>query len=72
MDNDLNLESTTIGNFTQSQIYHVEKIDDNFWFAITDWNDLNEVHVVNSNGNEVAKYTTGQNPGDFAIWNKVD
>ena len=72
MDNDLNLESTTIGSFTQSQIYHVEKIDDNFWFAITDWNDLNEIHVIDINGNEVAHYQAGQNPGDFAKWTKLD
>ena len=72
MDNDLNLESTTIGSFTQSQIYHVEKIDDRFWFAITNWNDLNEIHVIDINGNEVAHYQAGQNPGDFAKWTKLD
>ena len=31
---------------------------------------LNEVRVVDSNGNELATYKVGQNPGDFAIWEK--
>jgi YVTN family beta-propeller protein len=72
MDAELNLEEVSIGNFEQEQVYHVEMINDNFWFAITDWNDLNEVHVVDSNGNELMIYEVGQNPGDFAFWSIND
>lgn len=68
MDAALNLEERTIGNYNQLNIYHVEKINDNFWFAITDWNELNEVRVVDANGNELFTYQVGQNPGDFALW----
>ena len=68
MDSELNLEEVTIGNFSQSQVYHVEKINNNFWFAITDYEDLNEVHVLDSSGSSVSVYDVGQNPGDFAVW----
>ena len=72
MDAELNLEERTIGNYNQSHIYHVEKINGNFWFAITDWDDLNEVRVVDSNGDELFTYKVGQNPGDFALWEQID
>ena len=68
MDSELNLEEVTIGNFNQNQVYHVELIDNNFWFAITDFSDLNEVHVLDDNGNTVNVYSVGQNPGDFVKW----
>ena len=70
MDSELNLDENVIGNYNQSQVYHVEKINDNIWFAITDWMDLNEVHVIDSNGSTIMRYEVGQNPGDFAIWEK--
>ena len=70
MDNELNLGEVIIGNYEQWQIYHIEKINGNFWFAITDYQNLNEVRVVDINGNELGIYKVGQNPGDFAIWNK--
>ena len=72
MDAELNLKERTIGNYNQSHVYHVEKINGNFWFAITDWNDLNEVRIVDSNGNELYIYKVGQNPGDFALWEQMD
>ena len=72
MDSELNLKERTIGNYNQSHVYHVEKINGNFWFAITDWNDLNEVRIVDSNGNELYIYKVGQNPGDFALWEQMD
>ena len=63
-----NLEENTIGNYNQLQVYHVEKINGKFWFAITDYQTLNEVKVVDSNGNEIESYSVGINPGDFARW----
>ena len=72
MDAELNLKERTIGNYNQSHVYHVENIKGNFWFAITDWNDLNEVRIVDSNGNELYTYKVGQNPGDFALWEQMD
>jgi len=69
MDQDLNLEEVLIGNFNQNQVYHVEKIDDYFWFAVTDYSNLNEIHVIDVNGNTLDIYQVGQIPGDFTKWN---
>tara|TARA_B100001029_G_scaffold179620_1_gene189909 strand:- start:1007 stop:2047 length:1041 start_codon:yes stop_codon:yes gene_type:complete len=68
MDNELNLEEVSIGTFNQNQVYHVELINNNFWFSITDYQSLNEVHVLDFNGNTINIYQAGQNPGDFAEW----
>ena len=71
MDNsNLNLDENIIGEFDQSQVYHVEEINGNIWFAITDYSDLNQVHAVDFEGNILNSYEVGQNPGDFAIWEK--
>ena len=69
LDENLNInESARIGNYEQSQVYHVEIIDDNIWVAITDYTTLNEVRVVDYTGNEIGAYSVGINPGDFAKW----
>ena len=70
MDSGLNLDENIIGSYNQSQVYHIEKIDGHLWFAITDYNDLNQVHVIDFNGNTLENYIVGQNPGDFAFWKK--
>ena len=71
MDSNLDLdEENKIGNYSQSQVYHVEIINNNIWFAITNYSTLNEVRVVNGEGIEIAVYEVGINPGDFTIWNK--
>ena len=72
MDSDLNLEEASIGLFNQSQVYHIEKIDENFWFGITNYVDINEVHVLAHDGEELDVYSVGRNPGDFAIWKNND
>ena len=61
-----------IGNYDQTQIYHVEIINDNIWFCITNWSDINLVKVVNNNGQEIASYTAGIMPGDLAYWKKSE
>ncbi len=68
MDANLNLDENIIGNYNQAQVYHIERINDNIWFAITDYNSLNEVHVIDFEGNSIRHYEVGQTPGDFAIW----
>tara|TARA_X000001036_G_scaffold440129_1_gene494735 strand:- start:953 stop:1933 length:981 start_codon:yes stop_codon:yes gene_type:complete len=71
MDNsNLNLDENIIGDFEQPQVYHVEEINGNIWFAITDYNELNQVHVVDFEGNLLNSYEVGQNPGDFVYWQK--
>jgi len=70
MDANLNLDENIIGNYNQSDIYHIEEINNNIWFAITDYNSLNEVHVIDFEGNSIGHYNVGQTPGDFAVWKK--
>ena len=74
LDDDLNfIAMGRIGNYKSPNIiYHMENINGNFWLAITDWNDLNEVRVVDSNGDELFTYKVGENPGDFALWEQID
>ena len=52
----------------------IEIINDNIWFCITNWSDINLINVVNSNGKEIARYTTniGIMPGDLAYWKKSE
>jgi len=59
-----------LGNYEQNQVYHVEIINDNIWFCITNWSDTNLIKVVNHNGQEIASYTAGIIPGDLAYWKK--
>ena len=61
-----------LGNYQQNQVYHVEIINDNIWFCITNWLDINLVNVVNSNGQEIASYNVGIGPGDLAYWKKSE
>ena len=61
-----------IGSYTQDQIYQVEIINDNIWFCITNWSNLNLVKVVNNNGQEIASYNVGIGPGDLAYWKKSE
>jgi len=61
-----------LGNYQQDQVYHVEIINDNIWFCITNWLDINLVNVVNSNGQEIASYNVGIGPGDLAYWKKSE
>tara|TARA_Y100001970_G_scaffold254921_1_gene331148 strand:- start:3537 stop:4823 length:1287 start_codon:yes stop_codon:yes gene_type:complete len=68
INQDLSLDNVSIGDFDQSAIYHVEKIGNNFWFAITNFNDINQVHVLDENGTNISLYESGIIPGDFAIW----
>ena len=67
LDHDL---SRMIGSYEQSNVYHVEVIDNEIWFAITDYQDLNEVRVLSFSGIETALYNVGISPRDFATWYK--
>ena len=61
------LEINAIGRIGSygSSIYHAESIDGLIWLGLTD----NTVRVMNSAGAEVAFYSVGAYPGDFAVWN---
>ena len=61
-----------IGNYIQDEVYHVEIINDNIWFCITNWTDRNLVKVINNNGQEIESYNVGIIPGDLAYWKKSE
>ena len=60
--------SRKLGSYEQSNVYHVEVLDGEIWFAITDYQGLNEVKVISFDGVETASYQAGISPGDFAKW----
>ena len=71
LDNLLNLKSSNkIGDFNQSDVYSVEVLGDKVYFGLTDYNNLNQVKVVNIDNSEFATYDVGIIPGDFAIWRR--
>jgi len=71
LDDLLNLiETNVIGNFNQSEVYSVEVINDNVYFGLTDYNNLNKVKVISKDNLEIADYNVGKIPGDFAVWKK--
>ena len=61
-----------IGSYEQSNVYHVEVVDSEIWFAVTDYQGLNEVKVVSFDGVELASYDVGVSPRDFVKWNISD
>ncbi len=61
-----------IGSFNQSNVYHIEVIDGNILFALADYGDLNQVHVLNQYGDTILEYEVGLTPGDFTFWNKSE
>ena len=71
LDDLLNLKSSNkIGDFNQSDVYSVEVLGDKVYFGLTDYNNLNQVKVVNIDNSEFATYDVGIIPGDFAIWRR--
>ena len=73
IESDLSLNAISkIGNYDQSLVYHVEIISDNIWFALTDYNNTNIIKVLDNSGNEIASYSVGIMPGDFAYWAKSE
>ena len=71
MNEDLTLDSDNkIGNYEQSLVYHVEEINGNIWFGLTNYSDYNQIKVIDSNGEEIASYDAGSLPGDFTFWQK--
>ena len=61
-----------IGSFNQNNVYHIEVIDGNILFALADYADLNQVHVLNQYGDTISEYDVGPTPGDFTFWKKSE
>ena len=71
MNADLSLDSDNqIGSYDQSLVYHVEEINNNIWFGLTNYSDYNVVKVIDASGQEIGSYDVGINPGDFTYWAK--
>jgi hypothetical protein len=71
MNTDLSLDSDNqIGSYDQSLVYHVEEINNNIWFGLTNYSDYNVVKVIDASGQEIGSYDVGINPGDFTYWAK--
>ena len=69
LETDLEIRSTAkIGSYEPSQVYSIEIIDEYIYFGITNYSDLNQVKVIDENGNEINSFEVGIIPGDFAIW----
>ena len=69
LDNDMQIiPETRIGDYNWWEVYSAEVIEDNVYFGLSDYIESDEVAVVNSDGNEIARYQVGSLPGDFAIW----
>jgi len=73
IENDLSLNTISkIGDYNQSLVYHVEIINDNIWFTLTDYENTNLIKVMDSTGDEIASYSVGIIPGDLAYWKRTD
>tara|TARA_Y100000590_G_scaffold252769_1_gene283912 strand:- start:2037 stop:3095 length:1059 start_codon:yes stop_codon:yes gene_type:complete len=73
LENNLNINtSARIGNYIQDNVNHVEIINNNIWFAIKDGYNPNpgQIKVTDIAGQEIANYSVGIFPGDFAYWKK--
>ena len=70
---DENLEfilNNRLGDFTQSEVYSIDFNNDKLYFGLTDYNNKNEVKVLDINSKITESYNVGIIPGDFAFWNK--
>ena len=70
LNNNLEIEeSLRVGDYGYLNVYDVKTIDDEIYFAITDFSSIHQVAIVDSDGNEIGIYNTGVIPTDFAKWN---
>lgn len=63
------LSEQQLGNLGFWNVYDVKSIDNKIYFAITDYNTLNQVIILDQNGSEIGTYDVGLIPTDFAVWN---
>ena len=61
------LSEQQLGDLGFWNVYDVKSINDKIYFAITDYNTLNQVVVLDQNGIEIATYDVGLIPTDFAV-----
>mgnify|MGYP001387021865 CR=1 FL=1 len=62
------IPESRIGEYESWEVYSAEIIGDNIYFGLTDFSAPDDVAVVDFNGNEIARYSVGAIPGDFAVF----
>ena len=62
------LSEQQLGNLNFWNVYDVQSIDNKIYFAITDYNTLNQVVILDEYGSEIGTYDVGMIPTDFAVW----
>jgi hypothetical protein len=62
------MPDTKLGDYNPLEVYSAKVIGDNIYFGLSDFLGFDEVAVIDSDGNETARYTVGAIPGDFAVW----
>ena len=69
LDDSLNfISSTKIGDEEPNQVYSSEIINDQIFFGITNFTDINLVKIYDSNNQLNSTIEVGLFPGDFAYW----
>ena len=69
LDDDLNIqESLRIGDYGYWNVYDTKILNNKIYIAITDWNTLHQVAILNPEGYEIGLYDTGIIPTDFEVW----
>ena len=70
IDNNLDYNSLErIGNYQFPLIiYHMENINGQIYYTLTDFESMNLLKILDTNNNEIATYSVGINPGDMAYW----
>ena len=62
------MTDTKLGDYNPLEVYSTKVIGDNIYFGLSDFSGFDEVAIIDSDGNEAARYTVGAIPGDFAVW----
>ena len=62
------LSEQQLGNLGFWNVYDVQSIDNKIYFAVTDYNTLNQVVILDEYGSEIGTYDVGMIPTDFAVW----
>ena len=69
LDDELSiLSEQQLGNLGFWNVYDVKSIDNKIYFAITDYNTLNQLVILDEYGSEIGTYDVGMIPTDFAVW----
>tara|TARA_B100000579_G_scaffold140683_1_gene114311 strand:- start:289 stop:1557 length:1269 start_codon:yes stop_codon:yes gene_type:complete len=62
------LSDQQLGDLGFLNVYDVKSINNKIYFAVTDYNTLNQVVILDEGGSEIGTYDVGIIPTDFAVW----